>query len=367
LKKAFLIIPREVVDDLDEALALAETAGYEIIKIWKTRYSKRIGKGFLNEIEREASLENPETIIFYGELAPSSAFQLMKSTGVRVIDRVQLILEIFILHAGSKEAKLQIEMAKVKYEIPLVREFIRRSKMGELPGFLGPGSYAVDAYYRHLTSRLAKLRRELRRIKELRRRRLEERAKLGLQHIAIVGYASAGKTTLFNILTNQKKPVGPEYFTTLHPKRSATLIDGRKVIFVDTVGFIKNVPPTLIEAFYSTLEEITFSDLIIFVVDGSDTLGRIKDKVSAGFETLARIGAVEKKIIMALNKIDLLDFDEIKLRLNFLNDFLKENSNVVAITPISAGKGINLDLLVKVISTSLGDDVNEYNRALETL
>lgn len=367
MRRAFLIIPKRAVDDLDEAIALAEDAGYYIIKIWKTRYSKRIGKGLLKDIERETSSDKPESIIFYGEIEPSTAFQLMRSTGVRVIDRIQLILEIFILHAGSKEAKLQIEMAKIRYEMPLVREFIRRSKMTELPGFLGPGTYAIDAYYRHLTSRLARLRKELKKLRELRKRRLEERTRMGLYHIAIVGYASAGKTTLFNMITGQKKPTGPEYFTTLHPKRSAAMVDGKKVIFIDTVGFIKNVPPMLIEAFYSTLEEISFSDLIIFVVDSTDVIVRMRDKVLAGLDTLARIGVAGKKLIMALNKIDLLEDKEVSSRLEFLNRFLGDNPNIMAIIPISATKGVNFDLLIKIIRTSLGEGINGFSKALEPI
>ncbi|MCE4621577.1 MAG: GTPase HflX, partial [Desulfurococcales archaeon] len=155
MEKAFMIIPKRESDKLDEALALAETAGYKIIRIWKTRYARRIGRGLLEEIVSAVREETPDAIIFYGEPQPSTVFQLMKGSGVKVIDRVSLILEIFVKHAGSREAQLQIEMARIKHELPLIREFIRRSKMGELPGFLGPGGYAVDAYYRNLTRRLA--------------------------------------------------------------------------------------------------------------------------------------------------------------------------------------------------------------------
>ncbi len=369
LKKAYLIVPRDHYDDLDEALALAENAGYKIIKIWKTRYSKRVGKGLLKDIEREAFADKPETIIFYGEISPSSAFQLMKATKIRVVDRVQLILEIFILHAGSKEAKLQIEMAKVKYEIPLVRELIRRSKLGELPGFLGPGGYAVDAYYQHLTRRLAKLRRELKRLRDLRRTRLEKRARIGLKHISIVGYASAGKTTLFNALTGLDKPTGPEYFTTLHPKRSAITIGKQKVILVDTVGFIKNVPPTIIEAFYSTLEEIVFSDLILFVIDGTDSLLKMKDKIVAGLETLAKIGALGKRLVVVLNKVDLLKDNEVSIRLDLINKVLKD-SNVIAILPVSAKRKVNLEALLRIIEASLLEEhyhEEGHEKIMETL
>ena len=360
-KKAIMIIPRSQAEDLEEALALAETAGYKVVKVWKSRYPNRVGKGLVEQVAADA--EGVDTIIFYGDLKPSSAFRLAKEARTRVIDRVQLILEIFALHAGSEEAKLQIEMARIRHELPLVRELIRRSKMGELPGFLGPGGYAVDSYYRHLTSRLARLRRQLEALRRLRRGRLEARRKAGLRHVAIVGYASAGKTTLFNALTGLNRAVGPEYFTTLHPKHYAINLRGERVVLTDTVGFIRRVPPEVIEAFYSTLEEIAYSDVIVFVVDVSEEPRILREKMESGFETLARIGAVGIPTVIAANKIDLLDPDLLRERLKVVSDTASLYAEA-PVVPISASKGVNLDSLLDAIASLLGLGRVEAGRAV---
>ncbi|MCE4628344.1 MAG: GTPase HflX [Desulfurococcales archaeon] len=343
MRKAILVIPKRNVDQLGEALALCETAGYRVTRIFKTRYATRVGKGLLEEIAE--SSDEADTIIFYGNPSPSTMFQLMKRTGKRAIDRVQLILEIFALHAGSREAKLQIEAARIKHEIPLIREYIRRSKMGELPGFLGPGSYAIDAYYKHLKSRMARIRRELERLRRLRGTRRASRERRGFIHAAIVGYASAGKTTLFNRLTGEKKPVGQEYFTTLHPKHKRVRIGGVDVVFVDTVGFIRDIPPEIIEAFYSTLEEITYSDIIIFVVDAGDPLDVIREKVESGYDILSRIGAHGKPLVIALNKVDVAGPG----RLGDVRGLLQRIAPGASIVEISALTGRGLERLLEKI------------------
>ncbi len=351
-RSAYLIIPRRDEEDLEEALALAETAGYSVVRVWKTRYQNRLGRGLIEEIARHAAEDKPKKIIFYGELQPSSYFKLVKESRTPVIDRVQLILEIFAMHAGTKEAKLQIEMARIRHEIPLVREWIRRSKMRELPGFLGPGGYAIDAYYRHLTSRLARLRRELEALRRVRKSRLEARKAAGLKHVSIVGYASAGKTTLFNRLTGLNEPVGPEYFTTLHPKHASITLNGEKIVLTDTVGFIRKVPPEVIEAFYSTLEEIAYSDAVIFVVDVSEHPSRVREKMLSGFETLARIGAVGMPVIAAANKIDSAG-PLLEDSLSAAREVAEEYADGVVV-PISARRGENIELLLEALAEALG-------------
>ena len=341
MKKAILIIPRQKADQLDEALALLETAGYSVESIYKTRYSSRVGKGLVEEIA-ESIGEDVDTIIFYGSPSPSSVFQLMKRTGKRVIDRVQLILEIFANHAGSKEAKLQIEAARIRHEIPLIREYIRRSKMGELPGFLGPGGYAIDAYYRHLRKRLAKIRRELEALRRTRAVRRRSRERQGFLHVSIVGYASAGKTTLFNALTGESKPVGREYFTTLHPKHKRTKHKGVDIVLIDTVGFIRDIPPEIIEAFYSTLEEISYSDVILFVVDATDPLEIIREKAASGYDILARLGALGKPRIIALNKTDRASKEHLERAVEILGELAAGDP----IIPISAKARTGLERLL---------------------
>ena len=362
MERAFLVVPRSKRGQLEEALKLAETAGYNVVRVWKSRYERRLGRGLIEEISLKAEEEDPSTIIVYGEPQPSALFALMKATRRRVIDRVELILEIFVRHAGSREAKLQIEMARIKHEIPLIREMIRRSKMGELPGFLGPGGYAIDAYYRHLTSRLAKLRRELEELRRLRSLRRSKRYLEGMVHASIVGYASAGKTTLFNRLTGLSKRVGPEYFTTLQPKHYRVRLKGRDVVFIDTVGFIREVPPTIIEAFHSTLEEISDSDAIIFVVDASKPQGEIVEEVASGFEIMEQVGAVGIPTIIAANKVDLLDSETLRNKLGLLEGLASPRSEIACVLPISAYKGVNIDRLIDCVV-----EVAERGGALEAL
>ena len=344
MRRAILIIPRSKADQLAEALALMETAGYRVEAIYKTRYHNRVGRGLIEEIAERAG-DEIDTIIFYGTPSPSTIFLLMKRTGKRVIDRVQLILEIFAEHAGSREAKLQIEAARIRHELPLIREYVRRSKMGELPGFLGPGGYAVDAYYRHLRRRLARIRRELEALRRTRAVRRASREKRGFMHVSIVGYASAGKTTLFNRLTGESKPVGEEYFTTLHPKHKRVRFRGADIILIDTVGFIRDIPPEIIEAFYSTLEEISYSDAIIFVIDATDPVQVLREKAASGYDILARLGALGKPRVIALNKVDAVDGEHLESAARALEDIAGGDP----IIPISARTGMGLEALMSKV------------------
>ncbi|MFN4046303.1 MAG: GTPase HflX, partial [Acidilobaceae archaeon] len=335
-EKAYMIIPRSLLDHLEEANVLASVAGYDIVRVWRTRYTWRVGRGLVDAIAREAERDKPSTIIFYGDPKPSTVFTLAKTMKVRVVDRVALILEIFAKHAGSREALLQIEMARIKHELPLVREWIRRSKLGELPGFLGPGGYAIDSYYRHLTSRLSKLRRELEELREVRSVRLKARRESGMIHVAIVGYASAGKTSLFNAITGESRRVGEEYFTTLHPKHKAVQVNGFKIVFIDTVGFIRDVPPEIVEAFHSVLEEIRISDVIMFVVDVSESDNIVREKVEAGIETLAKIEALGLPTVIAANKIDRVDGETLASKVKLLESAALNAGLKFRIVPTSA-------------------------------
>ncbi len=351
-KRALLLIPRRDLEYLDEALALAQTAGYEIAGVIKLRDSRRIRKGLLERVSYEVEDLDAGTIIFYSEPPPTTIYLLQRETKRKVIDRVSLILEIFLLHAGSREAKLQIEAAMIRHMLPILREYVRRAKMGELPGFLGPGEYAIDKYRLSLERKLSRIRRQLEDLRKRRTRRLEERKRRGMAHASIVGYASAGKTTLFNAITGEDKPVGEEYFTTLHPKHKAVIVEGEKIVFVDTVGFIRRVPHEIIEAFKSTLEEVAYSDAIIFVVDSSEPDREIREKVEAGLETLANIGAagLEGRLLVAANKIDLLDKETLHYKLDLLRNILGEYVHGTPVIPVSASRGYGIDVLLKTVS-----------------
>ncbi|MGC9209739.1 MAG: GTPase HflX [Acidilobus sp.] len=346
LRRALLVIAKEYEAHEQEALAIAESAGYEVVKVLKrSKKGRRLSDYMVRRIAEEAGRLNADVIIYYGNLEPSSIYRLEKESRKRVLDRVMVILEIFALHAGSREAKLQIEMAKLKHELPLVREYVRRAKLGEQVDFLGPGRYAFEAYERHITSRIARIRREL---EELRRNvALQEAARkeMGMVLVGIVGYASAGKTSLFNALTGESQRVGPEYFTTLHPKHKSVDYDGLKVTFVDTVGFVMDVPPEIIESFYSTLQEAALSDLLIFVVDSSEPLDTVRSKVLSGVQLLGKLNALGKPMIFALNKIDLVSSDVVSKVEGLVRSLASGASDSISVVPVSAKYRINLDAL----------------------
>ncbi|MCE4617008.1 MAG: GTPase HflX [Desulfurococcales archaeon] len=353
MKKAILLVPRIYRGYIEEILSLATTAGLEIVHIMPLRSVSRIGRGKLEELVYLVEELKPDIIIFYGEPKPSEIYKITRETRVELWDRTLLILEIFRLHAGSREAIMQIEMARLQHLLPLIREWIRRKRIGELPGFMGPGIQDIEKYYRHVRRRIVKLRKELRKVRERRRTTREKRR---YPHVAIVGYASAGKTSLFNLITGESKPVAEEFFTTLSPKHKAALIDSQKVIFIDTVGFIRDIPPDIVEAFNATLEETVNSDIIIFVLDASESKESIQEKFEAGINVLAKIGALHHPIIIALNKIDLLkkkNIEPSQITTLFKSAHKDWGLNIVGLIPISAKTGENIPLLLETIRKAI--------------
>ncbi len=365
-RKALLLIPRRDLPYLDEALALAQTAGYQVLGVLRLRSSRRLGKGTLERIAYEAEEAGAGTLIFYADPPPTTVYLLQRETRRRVIDRVSLILEIFMLHAGSREAKLQIEAAMIRHRLPLLREYVRRAKMGELPGFLGPGEYAIDKYRLSLERKLARIRRELEALRERRARRLWERQRRGMLHAAIVGYASAGKTTLFNAITGESKPVGEEYFTTLHPKHKAVTVRGERIVFVDTVGFIRRIPHEIIEAFRSTLEEVAYSDVIVFVVDVSEPERDVREKIEAGLDTLASIGAtgLEGRLVVAANKIDRLPPEALEERIRLVEEAVRAYVYEAPVVPVSARTREGLDKLLETVLRLAREGRSEVARSV---
>ncbi|MDW7968971.1 MAG: GTPase HflX [Sulfolobales archaeon] len=339
-------------EDLDEVKALVETlnlkvVGEVLIKSKKIDSSFYLSKSKIALLKKLVEENKVSKVYIYDELKPRQIINLMKELKANVYDRVGLILEIFALHAGSREAKLQIEMLRLKHELPLVKEWVRRAKMGELPGFLGPGGYATDAYYYSMRRRYAKIKGELLSLRERRSLERVKRSSHGFPQIAISGYTNAGKTTLFNALTSENKPVGMGMFTTISPKVKGTFINGRKVIFVDTVGFIRKVPTEVIEAFYATLEEIAESNLTVVLLDSTENLDIIIDKLKTSLEVLSKIGYLGKPIIVALNKIDAVeDVGEAEEKLNAVKKFLDVNYRWRwDVITLSALKQVNIDLL----------------------
>ncbi len=290
-----------------------------------------------------------ERVIFGNELKIVQVYNLAKLIGIEVIDRLQLILEIFVRRASTKEAKLQIELARLQYELANAREKVKLAKRGEQPGFHGLGKYEADVYYETVRRQVHKIQEKLKEIRRTRRLHRNRRAELGFPTISLAGYTNSGKSTLFNTLTNESVLVDSRVFTTLSTTTRAIDVFGEKMLITDTVGFIDRLPLTLIEAFHSTLEETIFSDLILLVVDLSERFNDVLRKLSASLEVIHEIGATGVPIIGVLNKIDLLSSRDLYERIVNLKKIYS-----LKFIPISALYGINLDLLKGEIAKILG-------------
>ncbi|MCD6248481.1 MAG: GTPase HflX [Hadesarchaea archaeon] len=334
---------------LPELVALSETLGYEVAGVVKQVRKPDpvycIGRGKARELERLVRATGVEKVIFGNVLKPSQAFKLESLLGVDVIDRLQLILEIFAMRAGTMEAKLQVEYAKLKYELPRVRELIRRLKSAEQPGLRGSGEYEVNIHYDAIKRRMNSLRRKLVSIAKSRKQRRKRRRRKGFNLVALAGYTNAGKSTLLNALTSANVAVDNMLFTTLSPKTRTINGDGpKKVLLTDTVGFISGLPPWLVEAFKATLEEIYLADLVLLLVDVSEPLPELLMKLQTSREVLREY---QVPVVTVLNKIDLISKKELGRRIGILRTITPE------IIPISAAKGINLDKLLRLIRSRL--------------
>jgi len=339
-------LPREK-SYLHELRELALAAGYvpiaEIEQVRAQDAAYQIGYGKALEISELVKKLDIDKVIFFNELKPVQAHNLSKLFKVDVIDRFQLILEIFAKRAGNREAKLQIELARLKRELSFAKEYVHVAKMEELPGFMGGGEYDATVYERHIRERISRINKELKRIRKRKRGAHKRRSRSGAYLVSITGYTGAGKTTLFNRLTGESGYIDGKPFATLSTTIRRTRLNGIPAIVSDTIGFIDSLPPLLIESFYTTLEEINNSDIIILVLDASEELEEVNRKIRACFDVLESIGAYLKPMVVAFNKIDLLSPEDVKMRIEELSWIKKP------LVPISAKKGWNIDALVKTI------------------
>jgi len=280
----------------------------------------QIGAGKVEELAELVKETDAQKIIFDNSLKSVQAYNLAKATGVEAIDRFQLILEIFSKRATTTEAKLQIQLARLGYELAHAKERVRLASKAEQPGFMGLGGYEVDVYYEAVKKQVHTVRRKLRKIHEKRELHRERRAELGFSSISLAGYTNAGKSSLFNALTEEEVPVDAALFTTLSTTTRLVEFSKKKFLLTDTVGFIDRLPLTLIEAFHSTLEETIYSDLILLVVDISEPIGTIEKKLAVCLETIERIGASGVPVITVLNKIDLIPEADTRQKLERLKE-----------------------------------------------
>jgi GTPase len=351
-RKAILITyPNQFA--LSEAKSLAESAGYSIIEVISqknlTRSRFGVGKGKADEIKERVSTLKPDVIIFDEVLKPSQQYNLARVCKIDVLDREKLILEIFLNRAVTNESRIQVKLAQLKYDIVRVKEKSRLAKLGEQPGFFGLGKYDADVHILDIKKRTALLKKKLQAEEKKRALHRIQRLSDNLPLISLTGYTSAGKTSLFNMLSSENKETSTKLFTTLTTFTRASEIEGRKVLVSDTIGFISKLPPYMIEAFKSTLSELNYANIILLIIDFSDDVPIIKKKLKSSLEILSKLQISFQKCILVLNKIDMVKTNEIKDKITELN----VNENMDQIIPISAQMGYNLPELKKLISKQL--------------
>jgi GTPase len=337
--------------NLDELKSLANAAGYTVAgsieQVRKRDPTYQIGRGKINDLAELVKGTGADKVVFDNDLTTGQAYNLAKVTGIFVIDRFQLILEIFSRRASTYEAELQIHLATLRYELSGAKERVKLAKIEEQPGFGGLGKYEVDIYYETVKRQINSTKEKLKKKQEERLLHRVRRNELGFSSISLAGYTNAGKSSLFNLLTDETVTVDNALFTTLSTTTRAVEFSKRKVLLTDTVGFIDRLPLKLVKAFHSTLEETIFSDVIILVVDLSEPNEDIKRKLTCSLDTIQQIGATGIPVVTALNKIDLLEEDELESKIKYL----KESApNPV---PISAVNKTNLALLKQEITRFL--------------
>jgi GTPase len=310
---------KDAENSLAELKALAETAGSEVLEGLIQRRDKPdpatyIGSGKVVELKQVVISTGADTVVCDGELSPSQLRQLEDKLKVKVVDRTALILDIFAQHAKSKEGKAQVELAQIAYLLPrlrgwgdsLSRQVGGRAAGGAGIGGRGPGETKIETDRRRIRDKMAKLRREIAEMKVSRDTKRQERRRFNIPSVAIAGYTNAGKSSLLNKLTDAGVLVENALFATLDPTvRKTQTSDGRIYTLSDTVGFVRHLPHQLIDAFKSTLEEVSESDLIVHVVDGShpDPFEQIR----AVRLVIDEIGGKDIPEIIAINKVDIAD------------------------------------------------------------
>lgn len=307
----------EVEDSLEELSRLAETAGAQVVGV-VTQQRKTpdpatfIGRGKVQDLLRVSDETEANLVIFDDELTPAQQRNLEQELGLKVIDRTALVLDIFARRARTHEGRLQVELAQLQYMLPrLAGRGVWLSRLGGGIGTRGPGETKLEVDRRHIRRRITDLKREIQELSRHRRLHRQARKEAVLPVIALVGYTNAGKSTLLNALTNADSFVEDKLFATLDPiVRKAVLPDGRPVLFVDTVGFIRKLPTQLVAAFRATLEEVVESTLLVHVVDA--THPRRLEQVQVVNEILEELGASGKPMVYALNKVDKLPPQELQ-------------------------------------------------------
>ncbi len=296
---------------LEEGRILVESADCKIVKVFTQKYLNHsrygLGAGKAEEIrDFVKGEEGIEQVVVDEHLTSKQLYNLSKLVGVQTIDRERLILDIFYSRATTTEAKLQIELAEIQYEMPRVREIAKMTSGNERPGKGGMGEYTVDVKFRDLKRRMNFIKEKLVEAKKKRDLYHQQRTKTQMPVVSLVGYTSSGKTTLFNLLTKEHKETSNSLFTTLSTTTRVLKFneERQELLLTDTVGFISRLPPYMIDAFKSTLEESLAADLILLLLDSSEELENIEVKYSSCWDVLRELHVDSGKVIIVLTKHD---------------------------------------------------------------
>jgi GTP-binding protein HflX len=300
-------------DELAELRELARTAGVvpvgHMVQHRSAPDSRTyVGKGKLEELSAAYGDARAEVLIVEDELSPSQQRALENALEARVVDRTQLILDIFAQHAVSAEGKLQVELAQLEYNLPRMRGMWKHlERLGGGVGTRGPGETQLETDRRIARRRIAVLKRRLEELSRQRETRRKERRRSAAPTVALAGYTNVGKSTLLNALTDADVSVNDRLFETLDPTTRAFEHDGRRYLVTDTVGFVRRLPHQLVEGFAATLEETLVADLVLHVVDGSAPEERLEEMTRAVDAVLAEIGAGDLPVEIVVNKVDAVD------------------------------------------------------------
>ncbi|WP_304340362.1 GTPase HflX [Metaclostridioides mangenotii] len=354
----------DINDSMKELEELAKAAGAEVVgSLIQNKQSIDaafyMGKGKIEEIAAYSKSLEATIVIFNDELSGSQIRNIEDTVGVKIIDRTTLILDIFAQRAMSKEGKLQVELAQLRYRLPrLYGMGGQMSRTGAGIGTRGPGEQKLEVDKRHILNRQSDIRNELKLVRKNRETQRIQRKKSKTPIVALVGYTNAGKSTLLNELIKTHKDYHQDkevfqknmLFATLDVTlRKASLPNKKEYLVVDTVGFVSKLPHDLIEAFKATLEEVQYADLILHVIDATNESFEIQQKTTD--KVLKELDIEDKKQILVYNKVDKLELDI----------YPKNQPDVVY---ISARQGINMDKLMNMIEEALMDDMYEVNLLL---
>jgi GTPase len=343
-------LPFSAEDSIAELRELASSAGAEVVGEFLQRKEKPdpatlIGSGKLEEIAGAAASSNADLILFDHDLTPSQQRNIEKIVEARVIDRTQLILDIFARHARTREGQLQVELAQLEYMLPrLTGRGVEMSQLGGGIGTRGPGETQLETDRRKIYRRIRHVKEQLEKVRRIRQQQRQRRESAPIATVALVGYTNAGKSTLFNAMTNAGVLSSAKMFATLDPTlRSVALPSKRKILLSDTVGFIRNLPHALVTSFRATLEEVQRASLVLEVSDINNPHAREQHEQVE--KVLAELEAENKPRLQVRNKIDLLPPGA--------RDALREDTLAVN---VSAAKGTGIEHLLEKIDSLIVED-----------